>query len=72
MIDSALKRRSAVATRRLPWIVRRFPPAPDGTINQGDRQQLGGVYAGIASDSPTPPPTVTVRMSNIYLYPRGL
>lgn len=45
-IDTAAKRRSAVATRRLPWF-RRFLPAPDGAIEQGDRQQLAFVYAGI-------------------------
>lgn len=49
-IDTAAKRRSAVATRRLPWF-RRFQPAPDGTISQGDRQSLAFVYSGILAEA---------------------
>jgi hypothetical protein len=48
-IDSAAKRRSAVATRRLPWM-RRFMPAPDGSMTQEDRQQLAFVYIGILAE----------------------
>ena len=48
-IDSAAKRRSAVATRRLPWF-RRFQPAPDGSMTQEDRQQLAFVYVGILAE----------------------
>lgn len=50
-IDTAAKRRSAVATRRLPWF-RRFYPAPDGTVDQADRQSLAFVYGGIAGTPP--------------------
>lgn len=49
-IDTAAKRNSAIATRRLPWF-RRFPPMPDGTVGQGDRQQDAFVYAGILATS---------------------
>ena len=53
-IDNAAKRRSAIMTRRLPWF-RRFQPGPDGTIDQGDRQQLAFVYRGIlASEAQAP------------------
>jgi hypothetical protein len=47
-IDTAAKRNSAIATRRLPWM-RRFAPPTDGTIDQGDRQQVAFVYRGILS-----------------------
>ena len=47
-IDTAAKRCSAIATRRLPWF-RRFEPRPDATVDLADRQQLGFVYRGIAA-----------------------
>lgn len=47
-IDSAAKRCSALAARRLPWF-RRFGPIPDGTVSQEDRQQVWFVYNGIAA-----------------------
>ena len=50
-IDTAAKRNSAIATRRLPWF-RRFAPIPSGTVDAGDRQQLAFVYRGIESDEP--------------------
>lgn len=49
-IDTAAKRRSAIATRRLPWF-RRFQPGPDGSMTQGDRQQLAFVYSGILAEA---------------------
>lgn len=49
-IDTKAKRTSAVGSRRLPWM-RRFTPAPDGTVAQADRQSVGFVYGGIASSS---------------------
>lgn len=55
-IDSPAKRRSAIATRRLPWFRRFSVPLPDGTISQADRQHLGHVYSGIAVGG-GPPPT---------------
>lgn len=46
-IDTAAKRLSAIAVRRLPWFRRFAVPLPDGEIDQGDRQQLALVYRGI-------------------------
>jgi len=43
-IDTRQKRRSIV-NMRCPW--RRTLPAGDGTIDQGDRQQVLGYYSGI-------------------------
>lgn len=50
-IDTQAKRCSAIASRRLPWF-RRFAPIPDGSMTQGDRQQLSFVYRGILADAP--------------------
>lgn len=50
-IDTAEKRCSAIATRRLPWF-RRFAPIPDGTVDAGDRQQVAFVYRGILASAP--------------------
>lgn len=49
MIDTAAKRCSAIATRRLPWL-RRFVPIPAGSVDQGDRQQVAYVYRGILAE----------------------
>lgn len=65
-IDTATKRRSAVATRRLPWF-RRFLPAPDGTISAGDRQQLAFVYQGISAGAPV----ITIPSITFDLPPRS-
>lgn len=46
-IDTAYKRRSSAASRRMPWM-RRFGVAPDGAISQADRQSGPWVYAGIS------------------------
>lgn len=48
-IDTATKRKSALAQRwsRLPFGRRFIQPTPDGTIDQADRQTLGGIYGGI-------------------------
>jgi hypothetical protein len=69
MIDTAAKRRSAAGVAFLP-----LGPgvAPNASKDQAWRQSAAWSYTGILADSPTPPPTVTSRMSNIYLYPRGL
>lgn len=48
-IDTAAKRRSAVATRRLPWFRRFANPAADSSVSQADRQQLAFVYGGLLS-----------------------
>lgn len=53
-IDTAFKRRSAAAARRMPWM-RRFGIAPDGTIDQGDRQAKAWVYGGILAEAPNVP-----------------
>ncbi len=45
-IDTAAKRCSAIATRRLPWF-RRFMPIPSGSVDQADQQQVLLVYGGI-------------------------
>jgi len=47
-INTAAKRNSAIATRRLPWM-RRFAPIPGGSITASSRQQVAWSYAGIAS-----------------------
>lgn len=39
-------RMSAVGTLGPPW---RMPPAPEGTLDQADRQEIVGSYAGIAA-----------------------
>lgn len=45
-IDTAFKRRSSAAARRMPWM-RRIGIAPTGTIGQAQRQAGAWVYAGI-------------------------
>jgi hypothetical protein len=59
-LNIAKNRRSAAAVRRLPWL-RRFLPAPDGTIDKADRKQLAGVYRGL-----TPQPKVIRRTVNVF------
>jgi len=46
-IDTAAKRNSAIATRRLPWM-RRFAPIPSVSITASSRQQVAWSYVGIA------------------------
>jgi len=46
-IDTAVKRQSAIFARRCPWMRRFTVPLPSGSVVQGDRQQLAGVYRGI-------------------------
>lgn len=58
-VDTAAKRRSAVGARRLPWF-RRFLPAPDGTVSQGDRQSIALVYSGILAGTPVSPSRIVV------------
>jgi hypothetical protein len=53
MIDTPQKRLSALARRRLPWLRRFTLPIPDGTIDQGDRQHILGLYSGIAAGEPS-------------------
>ena len=50
-MDSRDKRASAVSVA-LPW--RGLLPVPDGSLNQGDRQQAGLVYRGIAASNVVP------------------
>lgn len=45
-MDTAVKRQSAIGVS-LPW---RGPPLPSGSVDQGDRQQLGYVYRGILAE----------------------
>ncbi len=47
-IDTQARRRSAIATRRLPWM-RRFSAGitPDSSVDEVDRTQLAFVYNGI-------------------------
>lgn len=58
-IDTAAKRRSSAAARRMPWM-RRFAPLPDGSISQADRQQGAWVYAGILAAAAAEPPVVNI------------
>lgn len=48
-IDTARKRGSAVASRRLPWLRRFTLPVPDGFLDGADREQLLAVYVPIES-----------------------
>lgn len=48
-VDTRNKRASAISTT-LPW--RGLLPAPDGTIDEYDRQQVAFVYAGILAGEP--------------------
>ena len=61
-MDTQDKRASAVLVA-LPW--RGLLPLPDGAaLNQGDRQQTGLMYRGIAASSeeiPTPPGVLHLR-----------
>ena len=60
-MDSRDKRASAVLVA-LPW--RGVLPVPDGSLNQGDRQQAGTMYRGIAASSaeiPVPPSALNFR-----------
>lgn len=73
-IDTAAKRNSAIATRRLPWF-RRFAPIPSGDVTAQDRQQLGFTYIGIESADPTaaiPAESIELpyRLTSIELPPR--
>lgn len=68
MIDTAAKRCSAVASRRLPWF-RRFSSLPDGTADQGHRQQSAFAYRGILAGSSTPDPVTGAGME--YTLPAG-
>ena len=51
---SAANRYSMLTSRfgRLPFGRRFAVPLPDGTMTQGDRQQLGFAYRGILAGSP--------------------
>lgn len=44
-LDTAKKRHSALTFRR------HYPPLPDGTIDQADRQTLIGLYGGILAQA---------------------
>jgi hypothetical protein len=50
-IDTAAKRRNAIATRRLPWFRRFAVSLPDGSVDAGDRYQLAFVYRGIVASA---------------------
>lgn len=50
-IDTRDKRASAIGVA-LPW--RSLLPAPDGVLDQGDRQQVALHYRGIAAANPSP------------------
>lgn len=45
-VDTKLKRISAVATRRLPWM-RRFVPSPESSVDAADRQHVAFLYRGV-------------------------
>ena len=49
-MDTRDKRSSAIQPS-LPW--RGYFPAPDGSLNQGDRQHTCNLYRGIAADAPS-------------------
>lgn len=60
-MDTANKRASAVNVR-CPW--RGILPFPDSSIDQGDRQTVAFMYAGILATAPAvPPATLTARLS---------
>ena len=61
-IDTASKRRSSAAARRMPWM-RRFLPKPDGTIGQADRQQGAWVYGGILAAIPEVDQTINICLT---------
>lgn len=67
-INTAAKRKSACASRRLPWL-RRHLPFPTGTVDQADREQAAFDYIGIAAASP-PAVTAYLRMDHRFLVPR--
>ena len=69
MIDTPEKRCSAIATRRLPWIIRRFAPLPTGTIDQAARQHLAGMYSGILAGPPIPT-VIVIRPAIVYVLDR--
>lgn len=48
-VDTRSKRASAIQTL-IPYIV--APPAPDSTLDQGDRQHIALSYSGILSAAP--------------------
>lgn len=66
-IDTAKKRRSAGGVAFLP-----LGPGvtPNASKDQAWRQSAGWSYTGILANAPPTGPSS--RMSNIYLYPRGL
>lgn len=71
-IDTAPKRLSAIATRRLPWFRRFALPAPDSAVDQGDRQQLALVYRGVlAGEVVEPDPVGTGWCANPVCYVPG-
>jgi hypothetical protein len=61
-IDTAVKRRSSVAARRMPWM-RRFTPKPDGSVSQADRQQGPWVYVGIAAAEVVADATINICLT---------
>jgi hypothetical protein len=65
MIDTPQKRLSALARRRLPWLRRFTLPIPDGTIDQGDRQQVAFVYRGILAGAAEVVGTLVGTWSNV-------
>lgn len=72
-IDTAFKRRSSAASRRMPWM-RRFSIAPDGTIGQSDRQSGPWVYAGILAPvvDLKSGPVVVAALAMVQIGPRAL
>ena len=60
-MDTRNKRASAISTAR-SWLP--LFPDPDGTLDQGDRQQTAWAYVGILAGTVTPP-VITADM--IYI-----
>lgn len=54
MPDTRDKRASAIGSRRLPWLRRFTLPLADGSLDQGDRQQVVQVYRGILAGAGDP------------------
>lgn len=69
MIDTASKRRSALAKRRLPWLRRFTLPIPDAVIDQGDRQHVVGVYGGVLAGEAVPVVTYSRLTGRLSIAP---
>lgn len=61
-VDTAAKRMSLVGYG-MPF--RLALPAPDGTLDQGDRQHLAGLYCGILAGAAVVVVTPSIRLTGV-------